>query len=374
MFPAALETEILLADETIGFVDIRNPIWIYGAGNFGAAVARAFQKKGATIKGFIETNPQKSTWVDLPVLSVSAVRPDAKDQVAIGIFNRESAYGDISDLIRDAGVGNVHWPFDFYAQIVDEIGSRYWLSTKMAIKSEIADIKAAYLLLSDDRSRTIFQRIIRFRLGLDLEYSRFIDAEEQYFSDITLPALNGASLCYVDAGAFTGDTYRALCKHVRPTDAYLFEPDSRNYAKLVSEVQRDGANAKCLPLALSNGYGIMSFVEDGEGSAISDNGSRRIATASLDGILANTPVDFLKLDIEGSEIDALCGAKKLISNSRPIIGVSIYHKPDDMWRIPLLIRSMVDDYSFLIRQHMVNSFESVLYAVPNTRRHRLKPV
>ena len=78
-------------------------------------------------------------------------------------------------------------------------------------------------------------------------------------------------------------------------------------------------------------------------------------------------LDGVSLDIEGGEIDALKGAERIIREGRPVICLSLYHKPDDLWRIPLLLASMVDDYAFHIRQHMFNSFDSVLYAVPKSR-------
>ena len=84
-------------------------------------------------------------------------------------------------------------------------------------------------------------------------------------------------------------------------------------------------------------------------------------------MLSNTRIDLLKLDIEGSEAMALRGARRLIAEGRPIICASLYHKPEDVWDLLLLIAGIVDDYDYYILQHMFNTFESVLYAVPRRR-------
>ena len=76
-------------------------------------------------------------------------------------------------------------------------------------------------------------------------------------------------------------------------------------------------------------------------------------------------VDFIKLDVEGAEIAALRGGAELILRSRPILAVSLYHRPEDVWEIPELLMDMCTHYRFYLRQHLFNSFESVLYAIPD---------
>jgi hypothetical protein len=71
------------------------------------------------------------------------------------------------------------------------------------------------------------------------------------------------------------------------------------------------------------------------------------------------------MDIEGAEALALIGAKKIIKKCRPILAISYYHKPDDIWEIPLLLEKQCENYKFYLRQHLYNSFESVLYAIPS---------
>ena len=77
-------------------------------------------------------------------------------------------------------------------------------------------------------------------------------------------------------------------------------------------------------------------------------------------------VDFIKVDAEGADLDALLGITQLIRRSSPVLAISIYHRPNDITEIPIAISNILDglDYSYFLRQHMFNSFDSVFYAVP----------
>jgi FkbM family methyltransferase len=88
------------------------------------------------------------------------------------------------------------------------------------------------------------------------------------------------------------------------------------------------------------------------------------STTSLDDYAKNRSrrVDFIKMDIEGAEIDAIHGAENLIREDRPTLAISSYHKPDDLWRIPLLIRSFLPDSKIYFGHHSPTSWESVTYA------------
>lgn len=364
-----LAASIQASDDTTRALDLGRPVWVYGTGSFGRAVAAALRAKGVQVPGFVATKPPAESCDGLPILPI-AVGPGALGQgaqVAVGIFNRETSYGDIDSIARAAGIERLFWPFDYYPQVEDQLGWKFWLGSTTIAKAEIDRIRQAYEMLSDERSRTLFSRIIRFRAGQDLAYAAHVDPEEQYFCDLTLPHLANRSFCYVDCGAFDGDSYVALNQHVPVADAYLFEPDTRNYAALVANVRGFSGAAKCLPLAVADTYEILSFSGEGEGGVVDRGGTTRIATVKLDDMLSNTRIDLLKLDIEGSEAMALRGARRLIAEGRPIICASLYHKPEDVWDLLLLIASIVDDYDYYIRQHMFNTFESVLYAVPRRR-------
>lgn len=89
------------------------------------------------------------------------------------------------------------------------------------------------------------------------------------------------------------------------------------------------------------------------------------STISLDDHAKNRTgrVDFVKMDIEGAEIDAIHGAENLIREDSPTLAISSYHKPDDLWRIPLLMKSFRPDYKIYFGHHSPTPWESVTYAM-----------
>ena len=70
------------------------------------------------------------------------------------------------------------------------------------------------------------------------------------------------------------------------------------------------------------------------------------------------------MDVEGAELSVLKGAKNIIETNKPVLAISLYHNWDDLWTIPNYFHDVHKGYDLLIRQHMKNSFDLVLYAVP----------
>ena len=86
---------------------------------------------------------------------------------------------------------------------------------------------------------------------------------------------------------------------------------------------------------------------------------------ALDDLLKKTPINYVKMDIEGSELDALKGGEKIIKRDLPHLAISIYHKPSDLWEIGLYLFSIHGNkYKYYIRNYGHQTFDTVLYAIP----------
>ncbi len=342
------------------------PIWIFGAGNFGSDLGKILVNEGFNLLGFIETNPKLEQVLGLPVVTWNQLTPEnTKAQLAIGIFNRGMPLDELSKLAEDFGFSDIFMPWDIYFEFGESLGWRFWLSKPEVILNSLEVIKQTYDLLEDDASKNCLLDILAFRLGLKTNYASFSHSENQYFNQLTLPGLKNRSVVYVDCGAYNGDTLAEISREIAISQAWLFEPDAQNFSDLVGNVKEMQVNASCIPCGVSDKYEILTFSGGGEGGAISELGSQRIVTVALDQILPLGKIDFLKLDIEGAEAMALRGARDLIKRSRPVIALSLYHLPKDPWELPALLQELCQDYRYFIRQHYFNSFESVLYAVPN---------
>jgi hypothetical protein len=73
------------------------------------------------------------------------------------------------------------------------------------------------------------------------------------------------------------------------------------------------------------------------------------------------------MDIEGSEPDALAGARTVIARHAPVLAVCLYHRQADLWQIPLQIRAMNDSYRLHLRRYSDDCWEQVCYAIPPER-------
>mgnify|MGYP003310222851 CR=1 FL=1 len=75
-------------------------------------------------------------------------------------------------------------------------------------------------------------------------------------------------------------------------------------------------------------------------------------------------VSFIKMDIEGAEADALLGAANVIKRDMPLLEVSVYHRPGDFWKLPLLIKERNPEYSIYLRCGDDSFHDTVAVAVP----------
>ena len=172
---------------------------------------------------------------------------------------------------------------------------------------------------------------------------------------------------FVDAGCFIGDTLEQFlqwndCKYEK---VYAFEPDLDNFHRCESYVQSLHLdNIELMNAGLYSNSGIVYFNADGNGgSHVSLNEEDKIDVLSLDEYLKGEKVTFIKMDIEGSELSALQGAKETIKKWRPKLAISLYHKKEDVFEIPAYILGLVDDYQLHVRHYSNFGIETVLYAV-----------
>lgn len=103
-----------------------------------------------------------------------------------------------------------------------------------------------------------------------------------------------------------------------------------------------------------------------QGSKIIETEGQDVMTvpvAAIDDVAGGEKVTFIKMDVEGAELEALKGARKTIEKHHPRLAISIYHKPEDIWEIPAYILSLSGDYRLYIRHYQFSKNETILYAV-----------
>ena len=113
--------------------------------------------------------------------------------------------------------------------------------------------------------------------------------------------------------------------------------------------------------------GELKFEEDFQtgSSKISREGATLIRVTSIDDMLQGEKATFIKMDIEGAEMEALIGAKETIEKYNPRLAISVYHKVDDLWEIPYYILTHYTWYQIYLRHYALTTNETVMYAVSN---------
>ena len=222
-------------------------------------------------------------------------------------------------------------------------------------------------MLYDDYSKQTYLNILMYRLTFNRDYAlRAYSVDPQYF----IPSFRGFGKdeVYVDCGAYIGDTMEDYCRYNRPPKtAYLFEADALNVQAIRSTLKAyDQTRFHIIQAGVYRYTGDLFFIKkngtEGYLSETEAKVSQRIPVTTIDDAVKER-VTFIKMDIEGSEKNALLGAEGHIRESLPKLAICVYHSVSDLWEIPLMIRRMFPGYTrFEMRHHTGFFSETVFYA------------
>ena len=200
----------------------------------------------------------------------------------------------IKELSRQALLPLLHTP----------LGQR---TVQLGLPSDQATIKLAWSPFGDQR------------LGL-----REIEGYLQHY----IPAPGDV---VVNAGAYHGHLALYLAHKVGPTGTVLcFEPDATNRRVLQRNLKLNAAqNIRVIPRGLWSHQTTLSFSTRGSSSRVHANGLSNIPLIDLDTALAEqglNQVDFIAMDIEGAEIEAIQGMTKTLEQSPQLkLAIASYH-------------------------------------------------
>jgi len=284
---------------------IKKDFFIFGAGLCGHSVVNNIPE--ISWRAFIDNDKSKAGKTDvLPVISFQEFITNSKNAV---VFIASSLYGDEmkQQLINNG------FPED---SIIQNLGTQYF----------------------------------------DLPY--FKPQENEFF---------------IDVGGYDGFTTKSFFQWLRNNEQNRTEQNSNSVLFDPSPIQYDVCkdnlqgynNVKIVNKGLWHKSETLKFHKDNGGSSITPDGEETIETVSLDEYLKDEKkqVTFIKMDIEGAELNALKGAERIIREQKPKLAICIYHKPEDVWEIPNLLLDFVPDYRFYIRHYSLWNVETVLYAM-----------
>ncbi len=230
------------------------------------------------------------------------------------------------------------------------------------LENNIQKYRNAYRLLEDEFSRKVFLARMK-KVYLMGDISEVVSPyTEEYFDENVI--LTDEEV-FIDCGGFDGDTAVKFIERCggKYRDIIIFEPElckkaaiEKNMSGYPYTLYQAGVWSEKTKLYFDAQETVGSHVSEIESDYMID-------VMALDETVYDKKPTFIKMDIEGSEQEALRGCKRIIRDFRPKLAVCVYHRPDDLYEIPALIKDMNPKYRLYLRQYSNSRHETVLYAI-----------
>lgn len=315
------------------------PIVIFGAGEMARLITEELNSFGVSIDGYAVDEKYFSPdqkYLGRPIYNFDRMARDNYVFV-LGINDEHSDGRRAIAFLRDAGITRFAMTCTFFVEPID---FDYVFEHR-------AEFEATFEMLDDELSRRTMINFLKLKFGGDPKYNLEVFDPDQYFNGLTERIGSGAC---VDCGAYRGDTIEKFIERYGvERKIFAVEADPKNFAELERFVRERGyENVRLFNCGVWNERTTLSF-----------NAER------LDDLIGDERVSFIKADVEGSELNALEGAARIIRRDHPTLTVCVYHKSADLITIPRRIKTLRADYKFYLRKHTrLMDNELVLYAIP----------
>ncbi|HUH97394.1 MAG TPA: FkbM family methyltransferase [Anaerolineales bacterium] len=344
---------------------------LFGAGNLGKVALHSLARAGLRPVAFADNNPNlwNTSIDDITIYSPEeAVSRFSKTAVFVtSVYTNQPVWKQLlAQGVEPVSFAALAWKY------AEAFLPYYTLELPDNIFHQAEQVQRAFSLWADDASRSEYLAQLRWRVTLDpSDLPPHLPQQEIYFlDDLIVPDPHEV---FIDCGAFDGDTIREFIK--RRSASYdriiAIEPDPINFKTLQQYIASLPGPARRGLLAMQCAVGSESrtvqFEATGTVGSSSGRGSLEIEGRPLDELVKQYAPTFVKMDIEGAEPDALRGMRQIVQSNHPILAVCLYHRQDHLWQIPLLIKSLSDEYHLFLRRYSDECWELVCYAVPKTR-------
>ena len=332
------------------------PIYLYGMGDGALRILAAMRTFKIPVAGIFASDEfvRGHDFAGFQVRKLSELEAECDDFVVVLAFAVCSPA--MIEKIRTLGQR-----YTLYVPDVPVVGGG--LFTRSYCDEHAEEIQTVYQSLADERSRQIYGNLINFKISGNPAYlTDQVDTRDDIWNRVLCPTNHEI---YVDLGAYNSDTIREMLEYTRGKYHRIIavEPDKKNYKKLVKFVG-DTPSVQCYQCAAWCVDTELPFASRaGRQSQVAMEGMSTPARA-VDNLLAGNPVTLLKVDVEGAEREALWGASRSIVRYAPKMMISLYHRNEDIFELPLLVHRINPRYKLYIR-HLpyIPAWETNLYAV-----------
>lgn len=353
-------SEILKQEDIKLFADKiekeKKEIVIWGAGDCGHHVYDVLVEQNIKIAYFADNKHkgEMDAATGIEIIGADTISSDKEKYYILISVVDNGAYQAIYEQLKDIGFADSAL-FDM-RKFIERLPVSYFVQNNDKYQQ-------VYNMLADDYSKKVYlERMKRVYLLNDISVI-VSPAREEYFDEVNV--LSDKEV-FVDCGGFDGDTSMRFIKEVKGKyeKIVIFEPEESKKEAIKKNLK--GENYKFFPYGVWDINTNLYFDARGDvASHISTGieGDIKIQVVKLDDYVYEEKPTFIKMDIEGAELQALMGTERTIRAYRPKLAVCLYHKPQDLFEIPLYIKSLNKDYNLYIRQYSNSRYETVCYAV-----------
>lgn len=335
------------------------PIFIYGMGDGAMKIMSVFSRYDIPVAGFFASDEfvRGHSFAGYRVHKLSEIEEAVEDFVIVLAF--AAGYPELVERIRELSQKHT-----LYAPDVPVLGTG--LFTYTYFMEHLPELNMVYHSLADGESRKVFVNTIQYKISGNIRYLEPITSTpQQIYHDLLRLSWNET---IVDLGAYNGDTIREMLEFTgkKYYAIHAVEPDPKNYKKLRQYLETEdfkriythNAAAWCKDAELP------FSAKSGRQSVLAPGGSLMQAR-SVDSLLKGQALTMLKMDVEGFEREALWGASSSIIRHTPKLAVAIYHRNEDIFELPLLVKTLHPGYKLYIRHRLyIPAWETNLYAIP----------
>lgn len=342
-------------------------ILLYGAGIYGIEVLNFIRKNLCNgtdaVSAFIDDTPNK---IGTTVNDIQVMRPDiglaAFPDSLILLCCDERGHSTMTDKLLSMGIPKEQI-------LVPEIAFLDFDEDPHFIRTFENEIRCIGEMVSDGLSKKVLHNVMKYRMTHD---SRLLDAISEndccrYFDK---DLLNGAGKgSYLDCGSYRGDSLEGYLQYCGTEIGNIIccEPDIENYKHLCNFVDTLGiGDIRLVNKGVWHTAGVFPFAATGDKSgSIMDTGTQSIEVDTVDHLIGDGALDFLKIEVNGAEYEVLLGACQVIRRETPVIAVSVYHNREDILRIPLLLKALFPQYRLYLRYYGAKTLTDIVcYAIP----------
>ncbi len=341
-------------------------IVLFGGGAALYWYLKFFNKYGviSKIKYIVDNDSKKKggKLYDIPVIGLSDILYSSEEYRVV--ITAPKYLGEIKEvLLKSFPEENI---FSFEAEIYYNFIHDISVYKKYLLDNwnRVIDL---YMVLEDELSKKTLKAFVQGRISGEQKYFIDVMVENQYYPKDIIKFNENEVM--VELGANDGKTLLTFLNIVnrKYNKIYCFEPDKVCIEQLKELCSHEDGKIEIVEKGAWDAPAVLPFHSDAQFGAshivecdltIDEN----ILVDTIDNCV-NTPVTYIKMDIEGAELRALHGGKQTIQSCKPKLAICVYHNQEDLLDIVDYLKKLVPEYKFYLRHHNWGATETVLYAI-----------